>query len=239
MQTPFIGTRVVDDIDVTHVFSLIDRSVLFGARWQLKGDLSGEGWRLRVREIAEPTFERLANLCRAKDLIRPRMVYGYFDCERKGNLLLVHYKNYDFSFDFPRERRSPHRCVADFFPDNIITMMLVTVGGEVAHEGARLFKDNRYADAFYLKGLAAEAAEALAAYAQSYIANELDLSDDAGVRFSFGYPACPNLMDQKKLYQLLDAKRIGVTLSRTMHLIPEHSTSAIISFDEKAIRLTP
>ena len=239
MEPPFYGTRTIDDIDVEHVLQLINRDVLFAARWQLRGELSREAWHVRVADLAEPTFEKLAAYCLTHNTIQPRIVYGHFHCEQKGNLLFVEHLNRKVSFDFPRERATPNRCLADFFSDGFVAMQLVTVGNAVAEAGAKFFKENKYTDAFYLKGLAAEATEALANYAQSYIANELDLSDDAGVRFSFGYPPCPNLMYQKKLYELLQPKRIGVRLSHTMHLIPEHSTSAIISFDDNAARFIP
>ena len=239
MKPPFFDTKILEDIDVRHIFDRINRDVLFAARWQLKGDLSKEAWHTRVKELAEPTFEKLIAHCLARQTIQPRIVYGHFHCEQKGNLLFVEYFNRKVSFDFPRERATPNRCLAEFFPDGFVTMQLVTVGNAVAEAAARYFKENKYTDAFYLKGLAAEATAALAQYAQEYIANELDVADDAGERFSFGYPACPNLMDQKKLYELLQPKRIGVRLSHTMHLIPEYSTSAIISFDDNAARFIP
>jgi 5-methyltetrahydrofolate--homocysteine methyltransferase len=239
VKPPFFDTKVIEDIDVRHVFDLIDREVLFGARWQLRGDLSGEAWHARVKEVAEPTFEKLAAHCLAHNVIQPKIVYGFFHAENNGNLLFVKHLNRSFSFDFPRERKIPNRCLADFFPDKFVTIQMVTVGTAVAEAGAKFFKENKYTDAFFLKGFAAEATEALANYAQRYIANELDLPDDAGTRFSFGYPPCPNLMDQKKLYELLQAKRIGVRLSHTMHLIPEHSTSALVSFSDAAARFIP
>jgi 5-methyltetrahydrofolate--homocysteine methyltransferase len=166
-------------------------------------------------------------------------VYGHFACERKGNLLFVKGERLTFKFDFPRERADPHRCLADFFQDGFVTMMLVTIGNEVAKAGADLFKRDKYTDAFYLKGFASESTEALASYAHRRIAVELGLDEDAGTRFAFGYPACPDLMDQEKLYKLLGGNRIGVVLSKTMQLIPEHSTSAIVSFDPKATRFIP
>jgi 5-methyltetrahydrofolate--homocysteine methyltransferase len=239
MKKPNFGTKIIDDVRSEDLFDLIDRDVLFVSRWQLRGDISSEEWQRRIEEIAQPAFNKVVELCISREIIRPKVVYGFFECESNGNLLFVNHGNLNLKFDFPRERKSPNRCLADFFPDGFIAMQLVTIGGEVAKEGARLFGDHKYTDVFYLKGFAAEAAEALAGFAQRQIAKELGLSEDAGVRFSFGYPSCPNLMDQKKLFRLLDAKRIGVELSRTMHLMPEHSTSAIISFDENAARFIP
>jgi 5-methyltetrahydrofolate--homocysteine methyltransferase len=239
MRQPSFGTKIVEDIDVQGLFDLIDKDVLFASRWQLRGDLLGEEWQKRVEEVAQPAFNKVVELCISREIIRPKVVYGYFECKNNGNLLFVSHGNLNFKFDFPRERQSPNRCLADFFSEGFVTMQLVTIGGEVAKEGARLFGDHKYVDVFYLKGFAAEAAETLANFAQRQIAKELGFVEDSGVRFSFGYPSCPNLMDQKKLYGLLDAKRIGVALSRTMHLTPEHSTSAIISFDENAARFIP
>jgi len=239
VKPPFFDTKILEDIDVGHIFDLIDRDVLFAARWQLKGELSKDAWRDRVKKVAEPAFEKLASYCIAHKVIQPKIVYGHFHAESSGNLLFVRHLNRSVSFDFPRERKTPNRCLSDFFSEGFVTIQMVTVGSAVAEAGAKLFKEDKYTDAFYLKGFAAEATEALAGYAQRYIANEMDLPDDAGERFGLGYPTCPNLMDQKKLYELLQAKRIGVRLSSTMHLIPEHSTSAIVSFDQNAARFIP
>ena len=140
----------------------------------------------------------------------------------------------------PRSSRARRSLTALAEAISCVTMMLVTIGNEVAKAGVDLFRDNKYAEAFYLKGFAAESTEALAQYAQRHIANELGLADDAGMRFSFGYPACPNLMDQGKLHRLLGGNRIGVVVSsKTYQLIPEHSTSAIVSFDDTAARFVP
>ncbi len=239
MNPPTFGTHIIASIDSHDIVARVDRDVLFAARWNLKADLTGEAWRERIAEVAEPTLTRLTTLTMTRALLKPRVVYGFFPCEKKGNLLFVPLGARMLRFDFPRERTTPNRCLTDFFPDKFVTMALVTIGNEIDREGARLFKDNQYADAFYLKGFAAELTEALANLVHARIAQELGFEAGAGVRFSFGYPQCPNLLDQEKLVQLLDARRIGVTLTRTMHLIPEHSTSALISFDPRAARFIP
>jgi len=239
MNPPTFGTHIIANIDPHEIVACIDRDVLFAARWNLKADLTSEAWQQRIAEVAVPTLARLTSLSLTRALVKPRVVYGFFPCEKKGNLLFVPQGGRTIRFDFPRERATPNRCLADFFPDKFVTMTLVTIGNEIDREGARLFKDHQYADAFYLKGFAAEATEALANLVHARIATELGGDVTHGARFSFGYPPCPNLMDQEKLVQLLDARRIGVTLTRTMHLIPEHSTSALISFDPKAARFIP
>lgn len=120
-----------------------------------------------------------------------------------------------------------------------MTMQLVTIGDRVIIEGARFFNEKKYSEAFYLKGLAAELAEATAEFGNRLIRKELGIEGTAGCRFSFGYDATPNLMDQEKLYTLLEGGRIGVKLTETFYLTPEYSTSAIISFDPNARRFKP
>jgi 5-methyltetrahydrofolate--homocysteine methyltransferase len=118
-------------------------------------------------------------------------------------------------------------------------MQLVTVGDKIIKEGARLFTAKNYSQLFYLKGFAAEAAEALAEYSHRLIRQEIQIAADQGCRFSFGYPSCPDLFCQKILFDLLDGSQIGVKLSETMQLIPEYSTSALVSLSPKAKLFRP
>ncbi len=168
-----------------------------------------------------------------------------------GNL--VEYKR----FTFPRQPSGKHLCIADFFlskeeaqdigrPD-VITLNAVTVGKSATEYTAKLFAANQYADYLYLHGLSVETAEALAEYFHKLVRMELGIADhDAediqrlfsqgyqGSRFSFGYPACPNLEDQSKLFDLLRPERIGITLTDEFHLEPEQSTTAIICHHPEA-----
>lgn len=219
MKPPFIGTKILDSISLEDIEPLIDREALFVGRWQLKSQ----------KEKGAPILERILALCSANSILNPKIVYGYFECRHDGNGLIVTNQKRHIRFDFPREKKAPNRCVADFFPDGFIVMQIATVGAKVAEYAARLFAKNNYSDTFYLKGLAAEAAEATAEFGHRHIKKELGAQEDAGARFSPGFPSFPDIMSQKKIAALLEPKRIQVALTETCQMIPEYSTSAIVS----------
>ena len=240
MKPPFYGTKVVADINAHDVAGLVDREALFASRWQFRKNQSTGEWDKLKGDTIEPIYERLIST--SIHVFEPKIIYGYFECKKQETALLVSsagQKPRVIRFEFPRQRQTPNLCISDFFPDGFITMQLVTIGGKVIEQGAYLFKEKKYTDVFYLKGLAAEFAEATAEYGHRLIRKELDLPDCDGARFSFGYPSAPNLADQKKLYALLEGGRIGVKLTETFQLIPEYSTSAIISFSKEARHFRP
>lgn len=160
-------------------------------------------------------------------------------------------------FTFPRQPGGKHLCISSFFltknesmalhkPD-VVTFSAVTVGRKASEYTAKLFADNKYVEYLYLHGLSVETAEALAEYLHKIIRTELGIGgSDAndiqrlfsqgyrGSRFSFGYPACPNLEDQAKLFDLLHPERIDITLTEEYHLEPEQSTTAIICHHPEA-----
>jgi 5-methyltetrahydrofolate--homocysteine methyltransferase len=150
-------------------------------------------------------------------------------------------------YEFPRQKKEPFYCISDFFRPkssgemDVIAMMIVTIGSEATPRIQEIYKSNQYTDYLYLHGLSVETAEALAEYWHKRIRMELkiDAADSPnnrelfqqkyqGSRYSFGYPACPHLEDQTKMFELLDPSRIGVSLSEEFQLDPEQSTSAII-----------
>lgn len=242
MKPPFIGTKILEDVNFEEVAKLINREILFASRWQFRKDQTTEEWEKFKREHVLPIFERLISRCGTHKVIVPKIVYGYFECRKQENALLVSSVGpveKTHRFEFPRQRQSPNLCISDFFPDGFVTMQIVTIGDKVVEEGTRLFKENKYSETFYLKGLAAELAEATAEYSNRIIRNELGAPEHSGARFSFGYPAAPQLMDQKKLYALLGGGRIGVKLTETCHLIPEYSTSAIVAVSPEAKHFHP
>jgi 5-methyltetrahydrofolate--homocysteine methyltransferase len=150
-------------------------------------------------------------------------------------------------FTFPRQTADRQLCISDFFASkesgkiDVIALQLVTVGRAASEYAQQLFSSNKYKDYLYFHGLSVETAEALAEYWHKKIRDELGISQaDAndkkklfgqgyqGSRYSFGYPACPELKDQEKLFEILKPDRIGVELTEEYHLVPEQSTSAII-----------
>lgn len=239
MQPPFFDTKILDALTLDDVVPLIDREILFAARWQYRQGMDAERWEALKAERAIPTFERLLALCRARGIIVPRIVYGYFRCLPQGNALVVEGERRPQRFEFPRERAAPNRCLADFFPDGFIAILLATVGDGPTREGAKLFSAHAYSDTFFLKGLAGEAAEATAELGHRHIRRELGVPEGVGARFSPGYPSFPSLFDQRKIVALLGAGRLGVKLTRTCQLVPEHTATAVISVDPKAVSFRP
>jgi 5-methyltetrahydrofolate--homocysteine methyltransferase len=250
-RAPFYGSRVVEDISLADVFAFVNETALFKGQWQFKqGRTPAEEYQALVRDTVHPIYEELKERCKREQLLTPRVVYGDFPCQSSGNDLIIYdddEKTERLRFTFPRQPASKHLCLADFFAArdsgrmDVVAFHLVTVGRRASEYAQELFKSDNYAAYLYFHGLSVESAEALAELWHKRIREELGIADqDAadvtklfrqvyqGSRFSFGYPACPNLEDQAKLFELLDPARIGVELSEEFQLEPEQSTSAII-----------
>jgi 5-methyltetrahydrofolate--homocysteine methyltransferase len=250
-EAPFYGSRVVDDIPLDDVFAYINETALFKGQWQFKqGRKSAEEYQAFVAEHVRPVLSELKERSAREGLLLPRVVYGYFRCQSSGNDLIV----YDVDervervrFTFPRQPSGKRLCLADYFASveserlDVVAFHLVTVGRRASEYSQELFKRDNYSDYLYFHGLSVESAEALAELWHKRIREELGIAGrDAanlnqlfrqgyqGSRFSFGYPACPNLEDQAKLFELLDPARIDVSLTEEFQLEPEQSTSAII-----------
>jgi 5-methyltetrahydrofolate--homocysteine methyltransferase len=236
---PFLGTRILDELTIGDVEPYLDREALFASRWQFRRGAGAASWDEIKRSKVEPVYERMMVLCRREPVIVPKIVYGHFRCDKEGNGLIVRGEGRAYRFDFPRERASPNRCLSDFFGSGFATFQIATVGDGATRAAASKFSSHEYSDAFFLKGLAAEFAEAAAKYGHEHIREELGAPEGVGERFSPGYPAFPDLSAQKKIALLLAPKRIGVSLTATFQLVPEHSTSALISIDENAHHFRP
>jgi 5-methyltetrahydrofolate--homocysteine methyltransferase len=250
-RPPFWGTRVVHDIPLEDVFGFVNETALFKGQWQFKqGRKSGEEYQAFVAEHVRPVYEELKQRSDREGLLIPRVVYGYFRCQSSGNDLII----YDDKgrheltrFTFPRQPAGKRLCLADYFASvesghmDAVAFDLVTMGRRASEYSQQLFKSDNYSDYLYFHGLSVESAEALAELWHKKIRQEFGIAgSDAknlnelfrqgyqGSRFSFGYPACPNLEDQVKLFELLDPARIDVELTEEFQLDPEQSTSAII-----------
>jgi 5-methyltetrahydrofolate--homocysteine methyltransferase len=250
-KAPFYGSRVVDDISLDDVFSFVNETALFKGQWQFKqGRRPVEEYEALVRETVRPIYEELKERSKREGLLQPRVVYGYFPAQSSGNDLIIYEddeKTERMRFTFPRQPGGKNLCLADFFASvesgrmDVAAFHLVTMGRRASEYAQELFKADNYAEYLYFHGLGVESAEALAELWHKRIREELGIAgEDAedvrklfrqqyqGSRFSFGYPACPSLEDQAKLFELLDPERIGVELSEEFQLEPEQSTSAII-----------
>jgi 5-methyltetrahydrofolate--homocysteine methyltransferase len=248
---PFFGSRVVDRIPLNNVFEYVNETALFKGQWQFKqGRKSNEEYQAFVAEHVRPVFEELKTRSEREGLLTPNVVYGYFPAQSSGNDLIIYHddaKTERTRFTFPRQPLGKHLCLADYFASvdsgrmDVVAFHLVTMGRRASQYSHQLFKSDNYSDYLYFHGLSVESAEALAELWHIKIRQELGIADkDAknlnelfrqgyqGSRFSFGYPACPNLEDQTKLFELLDPSRIDVELTEEFQLDPEQSTSAII-----------
>jgi len=254
---PFFGSRVVDDIPLDEVFAFVNETALFKGQWQFKqGRRPAEEYETLVRDKVRPIYEELKERSKRENLLQPRVVYGYFPAQSSGNDLIIYEEDQQterMRFTFPRQPSGKNLCLADFFAAkdsgrmDTVAFHLVTMGSRASQYSQELFKSDNYAEYLYFHGLSVESTEALAELWHKRIREELAIAqDDAedvrklfrqqyqGSRFSFGYPACPNLEDQTKLFELLDPSRIGVELTEEFQLEPEQSTSAIISHHPEA-----
>ncbi len=248
---PFYGSRVIEDISLDEAFAFVNETALFKGQWQFKqGRKPADEYQAFVRETVRPIFDELKERSKKERLLVPRVVYGYFPAQSEGNDLIVHQddqRTERMRFTFPRQPGGKNLCLADFFAAkdsgkmDVVAFHLVTVGRRASEYSRELFQADSYADYLYFHGLSVESAEALAELWHKRIRQELGIDgQDAtelaklfhqsyqGSRFSFGYPACPNLEDQAKLFELLDPSRIDVELTEEFQLEPEQSTSAII-----------
>jgi 5-methyltetrahydrofolate--homocysteine methyltransferase len=203
-----------------------------------------------VAEYVRPVYEELKQRGDREGLLVPRVVYGYFRCRSSGNDLIIYddQGRHELTrFTFPRQPAGKRLCLADYFASvesgqvDVVAFDLVTMGRRATEYSQQLFKSDNYSDYLFFHGLSVESAEALAELWHQRIRQELGIAgNDAkslnelfrqgyqGSRFSFGYPACPSLEDQVKLFELLDPSRIDVELTEEFQLDPEQSTSAIV-----------
>jgi 5-methyltetrahydrofolate--homocysteine methyltransferase len=249
MTPPFWGARVLEASPKAVLPFLNERS-LFQFQWGFrKQGKSLEEFLAWARTELRPVLKRMLDLTEAEKILQPQAVYGYWQAAGQGNDLVLFAEDGATEvarFALPRQPREDGECIADFFPDvadgrGVIGLQAVTMGARASEVAREWFEANRYQDYLYLHGFSVEMAEALAEYTHKRIRAELGFAaaDDRdiekmlaqgyrGSRYSFGYPACPKLEDQAQLLQLLDAQRIGISLSDEYQLHPEQSTSAIV-----------
>ena len=253
---PFWGARTIEAPTKAVIPFLNERSLYqfqWGFRKQGKTLEDFLGW---AKQELRPVMRRMLAICEADSILRPQAIYGYWKAAGQGNDLIVFEQDGQTElcrFALPRQPKEDGECIADFFHDvddaerDVIGLQVVTVGQKASDTARLWFEDNRYQDYLYLHGLSVEVAEAMAEYTHKRIRAELGYAgeDDRdiermlsqhyrGSRYSFGYPACPRLEDQAPLLRLLDAERIGVSLSDEWQLHPEQSTSAIVVLNPKA-----
>jgi 5-methyltetrahydrofolate--homocysteine methyltransferase len=232
--------------------ALLDERATFMGQWGLRGSRGGNGpsYEQLVETEGRPRLRAWLDRLQTENMLEAAVAYGYFPCYSEGEELVILAEDGGERerFRFPRQRRDRRLCLADFFKakdsgeTDVVAFHVVTMGSRISQVAGTLFEANSYRDYLELHGLSVQLTEALAEYWHKRVREELGLlaQDSAdlgevlahqayrGSRYSFGYPACPNLEDQTQLFRLLEPGRIGVELSEEFQLHPEQSTSAII-----------
>jgi 5-methyltetrahydrofolate--homocysteine methyltransferase len=225
------------DICLDDVFACLDLKTLFRLHWGGKG-VKGEAWEQLQNEEFGPRLKRMQAEAKREGWLQPRVRYGYFPTNSDGNDLVV----YDPTapeieiarFPFPRQPRRERLCLADYFlpitsgKRDVVGFQLVTVGKAATERTERLQAAGEYAESFYGHGLSVQTAEGLAEYAHQRIRGELGIGDDQGKRYSWGYPACPDLEQHLIVERLLAAEQIGVRVTEGFQFDPEQTTAALV-----------
>jgi len=254
---PFLGTKVVKGIGLDDIAEYINETALFRNQWQYRPENgeSDEDFKSRIRPILR---EQLAS-AKASGVLVPQVVYGYFAVNGDGNDLVVWTdatRTAELTrFSYPRQTEAPYLCIADFFRPvesgevDYAAFHIVTMGSPVSEKAAELFAANKYDDYMKLHGIGVEMAEALAEYWHHRIRSEWGFVDEDGPtvaglfrqqyrggRYSWGYPACPDLEDNARVAEILEAGRIGIEVNEDTgwQYQPEQTTSAIICHHPKA-----
>jgi 5-methyltetrahydrofolate--homocysteine methyltransferase len=271
---PFWGTRIVRGVALNDFAAFLDERATFMGQWGLKpgrGE-AGASYEELVEREGRPRLRYWLDRILGEGMLDPSIAYGYFPVVSEGEQVVVLHHGEDpdgvlgtagllapdggsggqigterLRFDFPRQRRDRHLCLADFVRSresgqiDVMPVQLVTAGSKIDEVTAELFKGNHYRDYYELNGLVMQLTEALAEFWHARIRSELGFAseepkdkaglfklDYRGARFSLGYPACPDMEDRRKVMELLEPERMGVILSDELMLHPEQSTDAFV-----------
>jgi 5-methyltetrahydrofolate--homocysteine methyltransferase len=223
------------------VFKHLSLNELFRLSWGAK-NTHGEAWDKLQVEYRE-RLDRMTRQAILEGWLKPRGVYGYWPCQSDGNDLIIYAPESIDSgkpeamlrFEFPRQPAGEFLSLADYFASvdsgkiDVVAFQVVTVGQEASERFDRLQNAGDYSEAYFTHGLGVQTAEATADYLHNHIRRELGLEPEQGKRYSWGYPAIPELEDHAKVFQLLPAKsELGMNLTEAFQLVPEQSTAAII-----------
>ncbi len=255
-------------VDKDLVFKWINHRVLFRQRWGYKrGKQSSEEFLKHEQDVVEPLYERLKEEFIQKELFDPIAIYAYYPCISKENKLYIFSEEYAFHsleeaknvpplekaikvMEFPRQKKKPHRCIADFFANDrldVVAFSFASAGLKLSPYEAELYKDSKFTEYYQVHGLGVELAEALAEVIHKQVRLDLDIvpkegntlhdvqmKQYVGCRYSPGYAACPELEQSRDMFDLLNPEEFGIELSETFQIHPEQSTCAIIVPHHKA-----
>ena len=248
-SAPFFGSKVVKGISLNEYAQMLDERALFLGQWGLKG----KDFEFMATEEGRPRLRALLNEIQSKGWLNAAVSYGYFPCYSEGNdLVILHHEGEDkgeerVRFTFPRQSRDRRLCLADFFRSkdsgevDVVSFQIITMGQSISDAINDLFKQNLYREYLELHGLSVQLTEALTEMWHARTREELGFAGEdkkdlleildqgyRGSRYSFGYPACPDLSQQVQLMSLLEPEKIGVSLSEEFQLHPEQSTTSIV-----------
>ncbi|HEX8065267.1 MAG TPA: homocysteine S-methyltransferase family protein [Thermoleophilaceae bacterium] len=239
-EPPFWGVREID-VDLDEVFPHLDLHVLFKLHWGGRG-VKGEAWDELLRDDFQP---RLARMWREQDYFEPHALLGYFPAASDGNELVV-FDPADREREvdrlvFPRQPGHDRICLADFYRPlgsgerDVVAIQAVTAGPRVTELMARLEADGEFSEQLFVHGLGVQVAEGMAEWLHSRVRRDLGIGPAQGRRYSWGYPACPDQSEHEKVFRLLDAPSIGLSLSGGYAVEPEQSTLAIVAHHPQAV----
>jgi 5-methyltetrahydrofolate--homocysteine methyltransferase len=232
------GMRVVRNMPLEIVFTHLNINELYRLSWGAKNTHGAEWDKLKAEFDAR--LDGMKREAMREKWLNPQGVYGLFPCQSEGdNLIVYNPENLDQTlthFTFPRQPYDEHLCLADYYASvesgqmDVVALQIVTVGQEASNRFDRLQSANNYTEAYFTHGLGVQTAEATADYLHEHLRREMGIPENQGKRYSWGYPAIPELEDHKKIFELLPAAitELGMSLSPAYQLIPEQSTAAII-----------
>ena len=234
---PFWGSRVIRDMPLEMVFQYLDIDELYRLQWGAK-NTHGDEW-VKLKAEFDVRLDRMKREALRSGYLKPQAVYGYFPAQSSGNALIVYdpidHQREVSRFEFPRQSGQDNLCLADYFAPveagvmDVAAFQVVTVGRGADEKFQELQSNSDYSEAYFLHGIGVETAEATAEYVHQHVRRELNLNVKRGKRYSWGYPACPDISDHAKVFALLpQATELGLELSAAFQLIPEQSTAAIV-----------
>jgi 5-methyltetrahydrofolate--homocysteine methyltransferase len=215
----------------------MDLKTMYRLHWGGKG-LKDAAWEDMLHNEFEPRLLKMEREAEETGWLAPRVRYGYFPANSDGNDLIVfdpeHPDRELARFNFPRQPARERLCLADYFlpstggKRDVVALQIVTVGKSATERTERLQAAGEYSESFFCHGLSVSAAEGVAEYAHQRIRGDLGIGPEGGKRYSWGYPACPDLSQHKIVEELLDSRSIGVEVTDGFQFVPEQTTAAII-----------
>ena len=238
------GTRVVKNMPLEMVLQHLNINELYRLSWGAK-NTHGDEW-TKLKAEFDTRLDKMRREAMREKWLNPQGVYGFFPCQAEGdNLIVYNPENLDevlTCFNFPRQPYDEHLALSDYYAPvssgqmDVVAFQVVTVGQEASERFEKLQSVHDYTEAYFTHGLGVQTAEATANYLHEHIRREMGISENQGKRYSWGYPAIPELEDHQKIFDLLPAvtTELGMNLSEAYQLIPEQSTAAIIVHHSQA-----